>query len=45
MIPKPFSRVTVRYLEKIELPPTMDKSEYENQRKKLEEVMLPYLRF
>jgi hypothetical protein len=39
MIPKPFSRVTVKYLARIELP-----SEMENQRKKLEEMMLPYLR-
>lgn len=44
MIPKPFSRVTVRYLSWIELPSSMDKAEYENQRKKLEDIMLPYLK-
>ena len=44
MIPKPFSRVTVKFCPKIELPPTMDKPEYENQRKNLEVIMQPYLR-
>ena len=44
MIPKPFARVTIKYFPKIELPPVMDKAEYENQRKKLEEIMRPYLR-
>jgi lysophospholipid acyltransferase (LPLAT)-like uncharacterized protein len=44
MIPKPFSRVTVKYLPKIELPAAMDKAEFENQRKKLEDVMQPYLK-
>ncbi|MCX5848037.1 MAG: lysophospholipid acyltransferase family protein [Deltaproteobacteria bacterium] len=44
MIPKPFARVTIKYFPKIELPPEMDKAEYENQRKKLEEIMRPYLR-
>jgi lysophospholipid acyltransferase (LPLAT)-like uncharacterized protein len=44
MIPKPFSRVTVKYFAKIELPPEMDKAEYENQRKKLEDIMRPYIR-
>jgi hypothetical protein len=44
MIPKPFSRVTVKYFPKIELPPEMDKAEFENQRKKLEDIMQPYLR-
>lgn len=44
MIPKPFSHVTVKFLPKIELPPVMDKAEYENQRKKLEDIMRPYLR-
>jgi hypothetical protein len=43
MIPKPFARVTVRYLPWTELPSSMDKEEYENQRKKLEDLMLPYL--
>jgi hypothetical protein len=43
MIPKPFSRVTVKFLPKIELPQIMDKTEYENQRKKIEVVMGPYL--
>jgi lysophospholipid acyltransferase (LPLAT)-like uncharacterized protein len=44
MIPKPFSRVTVKFCPKIELPPAMDKTEYENQRKNLEVIMQPYLR-
>jgi len=43
MIPKPFASITVKYFPKIELPPEMDKAEYENQRKKLEEIMRPYL--
>ena len=43
MIPKPFARVTIKFLPKIELPSIMDKTEYENQRKKLEEIMQPYL--
>ncbi len=45
MIPKPFSRITVKYLPKIELPVKMDKAEYEIQRKKLEDIMRPYLKF
>ena len=44
MIPKPFSRVTIKYLPKIELPAEMDKAEFENQRKKLEDVLQPYLK-
>jgi len=44
MIPKPFAHVTIKYLPKIELPPVMDKAEYENQRKRLEEIMQPYLK-
>lgn len=43
MIPKPFARVTVKYLPKMELPADMDKAEYENQRRKLENIMRPYL--
>ncbi len=43
MIPKPFSHVTIKFLPKIELPSVMDKAEYENQRKKLEDIMRPYL--
>jgi lysophospholipid acyltransferase (LPLAT)-like uncharacterized protein len=43
MIPKPFARVTIKFLPKIELPPVMDNAEYDNQRKKLEMVMQPYL--
>ena len=43
MIPKPFARVTIKFFPKIELPPVMDKAEYENQRKKLGEIMRPYL--
>ncbi|HUN55626.1 MAG TPA: lysophospholipid acyltransferase family protein [Smithella sp.] len=44
MIPKPFSRVTVKFFPKIELPSVMDRDEFENQRKKLEDVLQPYLR-
>jgi lysophospholipid acyltransferase (LPLAT)-like uncharacterized protein len=44
MIPKPFARVTVKYLPVIELPPVMDKAGLENQRKKLEVMMQPYLK-
>jgi lysophospholipid acyltransferase (LPLAT)-like uncharacterized protein len=44
MIPKPFARVTIKFFPKIELPPVMDKAEYENQRKKLEMIMQPYLK-
>ena len=43
MIPKPFARVTIKFLPKIELPPVMDKAEYENQRKRLEMILQPYL--
>ncbi len=45
MIPKPFSRVTVKFLPKIDLPRKMDKTEFENLRKKLEDIMSPYLQF
>ena len=44
MIPKPFARVTIKFFPKIELPPVMDKAEYENQRKRLEEIMRSYLK-
>jgi lysophospholipid acyltransferase (LPLAT)-like uncharacterized protein len=43
MIPKPFARVTIKFFPKIELPSVMDKAEYENQRKRLEIIMQPYL--
>jgi len=45
MIPKPFSRVTIKFLPKIELPPDMNKAEYETQRQNLEDIMKPYLKF
>ena len=44
MIPKPFSRVTVKYFPMIELPKSLSKSDIEHQRKKLEEMMRPYLK-
>jgi hypothetical protein len=44
MIPKPFARVTIKFLPKIELPPIMDKAEYENQRRRLEDIMQHYLK-
>jgi len=43
MIPKPFSRVTVKYLPLMRLPESMNKAELENQRQKLENMMRPYL--
>lgn len=43
MIPKPFARVTIKFFPRIELPSVMDKAEYENQRKKLEMILQPYL--
>jgi len=43
MIPKPFSKATIKFLPKIELPPVMNKEEYEKQRKNLEDIMKPYL--
>ncbi|MFZ1979751.1 MAG: lysophospholipid acyltransferase family protein [Smithella sp.] len=44
MIPKPFSRVTIKFFPKMELPSEMDKAELENQRKKLEDIIRPYLK-
>ena len=44
MVPKPFSKLTVKFMPKIDLPPEMDKEEYEEQRKKLEAMMHPYLK-
>ncbi|MBN1363599.1 MAG: lysophospholipid acyltransferase family protein [Syntrophaceae bacterium] len=44
MIPKPFARVELKFLSKIELPKAMDEDEYENQIRMLEEIMKPYLR-
>jgi hypothetical protein len=43
MIPKLFARITIKCFPKIELPPVMDKADYENQRKRLERMMQPYL--
>ena len=43
MIPKPFTRVTIKFFPKIELPSVIDKAEYEKQRKRLEIIMQPYL--
>lgn len=44
MIPKPFARVTLKYLPVIELPRKMDKEAMEHQRKNLEVIMRPYLK-
>jgi lysophospholipid acyltransferase (LPLAT)-like uncharacterized protein len=44
MIPKPFTLVEIKFGPEIELPEKMDENEYENQIKKLEQIMKPYLR-
>jgi len=45
MIPKPFARITVKiFSDNWNCRPEMDKAEYENQRKKLEIIMQPYLK-
>ncbi|MFW6082325.1 MAG: hypothetical protein ACOC7W_10450, partial [Desulfosalsimonas sp.] len=42
-VPKPFSRVTVRYGEMITIPATRNTGEFEEQRKRLEDIMRPGL--
>lgn len=42
-LPKPFSRVTIRYGEMISIRHTMDLEEFEVQRKRLEDIMRPGL--
>ncbi|MFW6428284.1 MAG: lysophospholipid acyltransferase family protein [Desulfosalsimonas sp.] len=42
-LPKPFSRVTLRYGQMIRIPYTRNPAEFEEQRKRLEEVMRPVL--
>lgn len=43
MIPKPFSKVSINYGERIELPPLITDTDFENQRLMLEKIMRPYL--
>jgi len=43
LLPKPFSRVTLRFGDMINLPSTDDSEELERQRKYIEDVMLPAL--
>ncbi|MFP3999862.1 MAG: lysophospholipid acyltransferase family protein [Desulfobacterales bacterium] len=42
-LPKPFSRVTIRYGDMIRIPHTREPEEFEIQRKRLEEIMRPGL--
>lgn len=41
MLPKPFARVTIRFGDLISWKALEDEDEFENQRKELEEIMLP----
>lgn len=45
MLPKPFSRVVLKYLEPHYIKTTDDPDVFEEQRKRVEEMMLPYLVF
>ncbi len=45
MIPKPFSRVKIKFCQKIELPKFMNEEEYENRTRMLEKIMRPHLQF
>ncbi|HDS05508.1 MAG TPA: DUF374 domain-containing protein [Deltaproteobacteria bacterium] len=42
-IPKPFARITIRFYPKIKLPQLKNNNDFEKQRKKLENIMKPYL--
>ena len=42
-LPKPFSRVTIRFGEMLTVPKTSDPQQFEAQRKNLEETMRPHL--
>jgi lysophospholipid acyltransferase (LPLAT)-like uncharacterized protein len=43
MVPKPFSRVSIHFGEKISLPQLQTERDFENQRLRLEKIMQPYL--
>jgi lysophospholipid acyltransferase (LPLAT)-like uncharacterized protein len=43
LLPKPFSRVTIRFDDLLRLPPATDEAEFESQRKLVENIMLPHL--
>jgi len=43
LLPKPFSRVTLRFGEMIKFDKVKDQESFEKQRKQLEEIMLPAL--
>ncbi|HDQ03325.1 MAG TPA: DUF374 domain-containing protein [Deltaproteobacteria bacterium] len=43
MIPKPFAKVTMRYQPKVKFPALKAEEDFENQRKMLENIMLPFL--
>ena len=43
LLPKPFSRVTIRFDDMLRLPPTTDEAEFESQRQSVEKIMLPHL--
>jgi lysophospholipid acyltransferase (LPLAT)-like uncharacterized protein len=43
MLPKPFSRVTIRFDEPIPLKPAENEAEFEAQRDSVEKIMLPHL--
>lgn len=43
MLPKPFARVTLRYGEMIDLTSGVSEDDFENQRVRLEQIMLPAL--
>ncbi len=44
MLPKPFSRVIMRFGEMINLPPLQKENDFENQRLMLEKIMQPYIK-
>ena len=44
LLPKPFSKVVLRFGKMIKFDKVKDKESFENQRKQLEEIMLPALR-
>ena len=43
MLPKPFSKVTLRFGKMINFEKVKDEEDFEKQRKQLEEIMLPAL--
>jgi hypothetical protein len=43
MLPKPFSRVTMTFGEKIKLPPLQGEADFESQRLMIQKIMQPHL--